>query len=129
MHITGSSKEMSVKAEDIVNSTISKALELTNYSNKDEEITNAVDKILNHIRNIDGATLLSSERGCILLTFRCTSYSGILSLLDVFENDALKEQMFDLAQSLSFYLSDEFIILATVLPTSIVVLQEMSGKA
>jgi hypothetical protein len=129
MHIKGSSKEMSVKAVEIVNSTISKALELTNYSNKDEEITEAVDKILGHIRNIDGATLLSSERRCILLTFTCTSYSGILRLLDYFESNTLKEQMFDLAQSLSFYLSDEFIILATVSPTSIVALQELSGKA
>ncbi|XP_060581173.1 uncharacterized protein LOC132737834 [Ruditapes philippinarum] len=126
MHINGSSKEMSEKAEEIVNSIISKAQELTNYSSIYEEITKAVGKILDHIRNIHWATLLSSERSCILLTFTCTSYCVILSLLDCFERNTLKEQMFDLAQSLSFYLSDEFNILATVSPTSIVVLQEMS---
>lgn len=107
LHLKGSSREVTELAETTIQTLIKRAQQMTG-SNDSNELKVVVDKMLNHISNIDGATLLSSDRGCIVLFFKCRSYKGLLGLLDYFEHSRFDRDRSCLQESLYRELKSKF---------------------
>ncbi|XP_053397921.1 uncharacterized protein LOC123552424 [Mercenaria mercenaria] len=119
--------------EGIITTVINKAIQKVGNENDYPRIRHVVDKILQDIENMSDVEILPAEHKCILLSFRCTTYTGILNLLTYLESRSFLDSLNDLALALSStlpYVSGQFRLDTNVTQECMKgLLYELSGKS
>ncbi|XP_060575345.1 uncharacterized protein LOC132732839 [Ruditapes philippinarum] len=106
MMTVGKSDENRKLAENILYTVFQKATSMTDGCDDSQTMKEAVDKILDRIRNMEDVKIKYVEKHCIILTFKSSSATGFLDLIDFTKSEYFFAEIENIGKCLSDHIGE-----------------------